>query len=178
MNNSIKVVRDNIDEIVTIRFNNILKGMNTYKNYILEPYIEDDPHAKENNYVEFIKECFRINRLVNKEAPLVIDFYISRLNDDQYRNLLSIINDEDKVILEYLYKNKTEFNYYYILDEKILDFFIRLCTRELFFVTFYFIGYEATIWGNYDFKFPIFYKDEDVLKVYKEISYKNKLLLL
>lgn len=178
MENLIRIVNDDVDKVVNIRFNNILEGMDTYKNYIIAPLIETDTFNKEENYINFMKHCFKINKKVNKDAPLVVDFYLSKLNDDQYNKLLLMVNDSDKSILEYLYKNKCKSNYYYILDEEILPFFVRLCTRELFFITFYFKGYEATIWGNYDFKFPIFYKDENVLQVYKEILNKNKLLLL
>jgi hypothetical protein len=179
MKNLIRIVNDDVvDKLVNIRFNNILEGMNTYKNYIIAPLNEMDTYNREENYINFMKKCFKINKKVNNEASLVVDFYLSKLNDDQYNKLLLMVSDEDKIILEYLYKNKYKSNYYYILGEEILPFFVRLCTRELFFVTFYFKGYEATIWGNYDFKFPIFYKDENILQVYKEVLTQNKLLLL
>lgn len=178
MDNLIKVVNGDVNKVVNIRFNNILEGMDTYKNYIIAPVTEADRYNKEENYINFMKRCFKINKKVNKYTPLVIDLYLSKLNNDQYNKLLLMLSDEDKIILDYLYKNKSKSNYYYILDEEILPFFVRLCTRELFFITFYFIGYESTIWGNYDFKFPIFYKDESVLQVYKEILSENKLLLL
>lgn len=178
MDNKIKNLNEDFNKLVNIKFDNILQGIDTYKNYILQPAINGDLKYKEEIYIRFIKECFQINKQKNKKSPLIIDFYLSKLNHDEYINLLSSIDNEDKFILEYLYENRTSNNYYYIFDEEILDFFVKLCTKELFFITFFFLGIETTIWGNYDYKFPIFFNDDNAVSVYRELSQKNKLLFL
>lgn len=178
MENSIKPFDANIDNIVKIKFNNILEGINLYYNYILEPELSLGESNKEEAYINFIRQCFISNKKFNKNNPLIIDCYISTLSTDEYESLLSFLNSKDKKVLKYMYENKSANNYYYIFDEDILDTFVRLCTKELFFITFYFIGLEATIWGNYNFKFPIFYSDENIFSLYKELAYKNRLLLV
>ena len=66
-------------------------------------------------------------------------------------------------------------NYYKINDKKLIKLLTKLCTRELYFITFYFYKNPVTIWGNYNLKFPLFYEDNTNIKDYIDISKINNL---
>ena len=70
--------------------------------------------------------------------------------------------------------------FFEISDKKYIKLLTKLCTRELFFITFYFTKGPVTIWGNYNLKFPLFYDkdniDEGNIKNYFNIAKSNNLL--
>ncbi len=59
---------------------------------------------------------------------------------------------------------------YFRLTKDIIPFITRLSTREVLFCTVYFTKYPFTIWGNYNKKFPCFYKADKVLDLYTDIA--------
>ncbi|MCE5221907.1 MAG: hypothetical protein LLF98_11770 [Clostridium sp.] len=148
---------------VDIRFNNILDGFDLFKNFTLKSNnIEDG----ENKIIEFVERIFEEN---SNEA--YIDFYINKISDEDKEKLISLVPDSDKKILE-LHLNAKPHNgvFYKLLNKTLIPFLVRLNTREVFFVTFYFVNKPITIWGNYDLKFPCFFNNENDLEFYYRLS--------
>lgn len=55
---------------------------------------------------------------------------------------------------------------------------MKLSLREVFFSTFYMLDYEVTIWGNYNKKFPVFYKDNEAISIYEKIAKQTGLSII
>ena len=53
--------------------------------------------------------------------------------------------------------------------QKLIPFLVRLSTREIFFITFYFNKIPITIWGNYNMEFPCFFENEKDMNFYKNL---------
>lgn len=61
--------------------------------------------------------------------------------------------------------------------EKKIHFVTILCTREIFFSTFYSTKYPCTIWGNYDMRLPVFFSSGEYVENYKTLAKEWRLFL-
>ena len=146
----IPISNDEFRNKVAIRFNNILEGFDLFKNFTIEA---KDIENGENKIIEFVENIFEEN---NCEA--YVDFYINKLSSEDKEKLMSLVPNEDKEILElHLNAEPHDGVFYKLVNKSLIPFLVRLSTREVFFVTFYFTNKPITIWGNYDMKFPCFF---------------------
>ncbi|AWK50258.1 hypothetical protein DIC82_03970 [Clostridium beijerinckii] len=159
----IPISNNEFENKVDIRFNNILQGFDLFKNFTIEAInIENG----ENKIIKFIENIFEEN---NCEA--YVDFYINKISDEDKYKLMSLVPDEDKNILKVHLNAELHDGVFYKLNNKALvPFLVRLNTREIFFVTFYFINKPITIWGNYGMKFPCFFNTEKDFDFYYNLS--------
>lgn len=159
----IPIAIDEFKDKVNIRFNNILDGFDCFENFTLvASNIEDG----ENKIIEFIEKVFECN---NCEG--YVDFYINKISDEEKQRLLTLVPTEDKKVLESHLNTKFHDGVYYkILNKSLIPFLVRLNTRELFFVTFYFANKPITIWGNYNLKFPCFFNSKNDFNFYYGLS--------
>lgn len=148
---------------VNIRFSNVLDGLNTFKSFtITAGHMENG----EDIIIKFIEKVFEENSF---EA--YVDFYTNILSDEDKKRLISLIPDEDREILKlHLSAPSHSGTFYKLLNKNLIPFLVRLNTREIFFVTFYFTNKPITIWGNYDLKFPCFFNTQENLQFYYNLS--------
>ncbi|WP_026887783.1 hypothetical protein [Clostridium beijerinckii] len=147
---------------VSIRFNNISEGFDSFKNFTLMANNIEDGEKK---FIKFIEYTFEINN-----CSAYIDFYINKISDEDKKKLFELIPDEDKDILKsHLNFDKHTGVFFKLLNKELIPFLVRLNTRETFFVTFYFTYKPITIWGNYDLKFPCFFNTQKDLEFYYNI---------
>ena len=159
----------NFKNIINIKFNNILEGFDNYKHIELSPINKN--YKSEENFIKTFEEFYEIN-----EGHLIIDFYKNKLNDDSINFIKEHLSIEDNVLFDKIIETaNNNDNYYKVNDKKYIKLFIRLCTRELFFITFYFYKDPVTIWGNYNLKFPLFYNENTNINKYMKIAQINKL---
>ncbi|MDR3597131.1 hypothetical protein [Clostridium sp.] len=149
-------------DIINIRFNTILDGFDNFENFTL---MTSDIKNGENKITEFIEKVFETN---NYEC--YIDFYINKISNEDKQKLLTLVSDEDKKILK-LHLNAPPHDgvFYKLTNKSLIPFLVRLNTREIFFVTFYFVYKPITIWGNYGLKFPCFFSNQSDLEFYHEM---------
>lgn len=148
---------------VMIKFNTVLDGLNSFKNFtITATHIENS----EDIIIKFIEKVFEEN---SYEA--YVDFYISKISNQDKERLIALVPDKDKEILK-LHLNITSHEgvFYKLLNKNLIPFLVRLNTREVFFVTFYFTNKPITIWGNYDLKFPCFFDTQENFEFYYDLS--------
>ena len=156
---------DEFTNKVHIRFNNILAGFDLFKNFTIEA---NNIENGENKIIEFIEKVFEENN-----CKAYVDFYINKISDENKENLIALVADEDKEILKlHLTAEPHDGVFYKLLNKTLIPFLVRLNTREIFFVTFYFINKPITLWGNYNMKFPCFINTEDDLNFYYSL-YKS-----
>lgn len=148
---------------VTIRFNNILDGFDLFKSFTIEG---NNIEHGENKMIEFIEKIFEENN-----CETYVDFYINKLSAEDKEKFISLVPDKDKEILKLHLSTKPHDGIFYKLTNKtLIPFLVRLNTREIFFVTFYFTNKPITIWGNYDLKFPCFFNTQEEFDFYYNMS--------
>lgn len=147
---------------VNIRFNNILDGFNNFKSFTIDGTLSNN---SESSIIDFIYNIFEEN-----DNECYIDFYITKINNNEKDNLMNLIDDEYKSLLKNIINMNHNDIYYKVKNKNILPFFIKLNTREIFFVTFYFTKNPITIWGNYKLRFPCFFNDNDTFEHYYSIA--------
>lgn len=144
------------------------------ENAFKEEVISKNFKGIEEAYINFIKQCFTFNK-----GKLVIDFYVNRLDSEAISKIVEVLDEkEQKEFLELIENIDEDKIYFKVVNEDILDIIVKLNTRNMFFTTFYFLENELTLWGNYDLKFPMFFKEYDVLEGYKEIAKKSELNII
>ncbi|MGG7143188.1 hypothetical protein ACQPVP_06945 [Clostridium nigeriense] len=159
------------ENIIKVKFNNILDGFDNYD--CIELYSnKNNKKEAELNFIKSIEMFFDLN-----EGFLIIDFYKNNLNNENINFIKRNLDNEDIKIFDKLLKLMNEQNIYYkIENKKYINLLTKLCTRELFFITFYFYKFHCTIWGNYNMRFPLFYNYFDDINDYLNIAKINDLL--
>ncbi len=166
----LKVIEEkDFKNIIKIRFNNILEGLDNYDNIELSS-LKNRKKDIEEDFINILESFFDLN-----EGKLIIDFYKKNLNEESINYIKSNLDIGDlEIFNELINECDNENIYYFIESKKYISLLIKLNTRELFFTTFYFYKYPLTIWGNYNFKFPMFYNEFSSIKKYMDILNKNK----
>jgi hypothetical protein len=154
------ISEENFKEKVDIKFENINDGFDRFDSVMLEGLLNANT---EEDIIKFLERAFELNG----ENNSYVDFYLSRLDEDARENLLNILNGEDKQTLKRIMEEIKDETIYFRLSREVIPLITRLSTRELFFSTFYFTKYPCTIWGNYDMKFPVFFKNKNDIVIYK-----------
>ncbi|WP_303860211.1 hypothetical protein [Alkalibaculum bacchi] len=146
-----------------IYFNNIQCGFDDYHYMTL--------HGSEFCYNHFLKKALHLNG----SDHVYVDFYYGRLKQEEKENLQSFLTQEDLQVLDFIdYDN----GIYFYLTEEILPFLIKITAQEMLFNTFYFTKIPCTLWGNYQLKFPIFFKDTEAKRFYEELALSCGLRIL
>ena len=137
-----------------IYFDNIQDGFDHYHYFTL--------YGIEAQYDKFLEKAFYLNK-----DHAYVDFYYGRLEENEKENLQSFLTQEDLQILDFIdYDN----GIYFPLTEEILPFSLKITAQEILFSTFYFTKIPCTLWGNYNLKFPIFFKDLEAKHIYEELA--------
>ena len=107
---------------------------------------------------------------MNQFSYSYVDFYYNTLGEEEKSRFKELLNSEDKeFIKEFEYEN-SEGGIYYNLTLESIPFITRITTQEVLFSTIYFVKEPVTIWGNYNKKFPTFYKEECICNKYENIA--------
>ena len=103
---------------------------------------------------------------------------LDSMNDIELKNKLENMLSENgkKFLMDFKAKNSTK-GVYYKLPIDSIEFINKMNCKEILFSTIYFTKIPCTIWGNYNNKFPIFYKSENDLTNYKNIAQKYNLII-
>ena len=102
-----------------------------------------------------------------------VDFYYHKLTQEAQQKLSTVLNEEQMFYVQKITKNAT--TVFYQLTKELLEITAVLNAKEMLFSTYYFSKIPCTIWGNYERKYPIFYKNEEVReKIEGIISCKRK----
>lgn len=154
-----EISTEEFNKLTTIKFNNILEGLDKYPSITLDFF---QLGYDEDKIINLLNDIYEEN-----QGECYIDFYINRLNAKEKENFLDLVDEEDRSFFEEVIKRGTNSVYFKILSKELIPMFSRLNTREVFFVTFYFTKKPITIWGNYNLKFPCFFEDEETMDFYK-----------
>lgn len=164
------IKKSDFNRIIKIKFDNILDGFDKY-NYIDLESVNENKSFIEDDFIKTLEGFYRLN-----EGNLIIDFYKNKLNQESINFIKNNLDFEDKKSFDDLINFTNENDCFYKLNhEKYIKLLTKLCTRELFFITFYFYKYPITLWGNYNLKFPLFYSSYTNISDYISIARINKL---
>lgn len=164
------IKKSDFDRIIKIKFDNILDGFDKY-NYIDLESVNENKSLIEDDFIKTLDGFFKLN-----EGNLIIDFYKNKLNEESINFIKNNLDFDDRKLFDDLINFTNDEDCFYKLnDNKYIKLLTKLCTRELFFITFYFYKYPITLWGNYNLKFPLFYDESTSISDYISIARINKL---
>lgn len=167
----ISVNENDFKDKVNIRFNNITEGINKFENKILE---SNNSYDFEQSMIGFLEEAVRLNGVENS----YVDFYFNVLEEGAKIRFKEVLKCEDKEFMKKFEGENSESGIYYNLTLESIPFIVRITTKEVLFSTIYFTKEPFTIWGNYNEKFPVFYKEKSVYDKYKNIAKSFKLKII
>ena len=165
-NSLIPISTIDFNNTINIKFNNILDGSDFFKNFTIDGNVT----CGEEKIITFIEKIFEENI-----DDTYIDFYINRISSEDKSNLMNLISDNDKNTLREFMNITHDGVYFKLIDKNLIPFFVRLNTKEVFFVTFYFNNRPITVWGNYNMKFPCFVNNDEDLEYYLQLASKLNL---
>ncbi|MCI6190629.1 MAG: hypothetical protein MR691_11940 [Clostridium sp.] len=141
-------------------FDNIQEGFEKYENTIIE------------GSEEFVNNIIRNLYIKNTPENSFADFYYGRLKEEEREKVKLVLNENEIKIIEDLNLGKDEI--FLRLNNEILEILLKLTAKEILFSTFYFTKSKCTIWGNYNMKYPIFFKNNEAfMELKKEIYMKE-----
>ena len=150
-------VKTNLEELKkqnVIYIENIQDGFNKYPNMMLEGTEEQINNA--------IRQLINANGLENSYA----DFYYGRLDEEAKNRVKAALDEKEITFIESLQLGKDDI--FLCLNPELLEILLKLTVNEVLFSSFYFTKYPCVVWGNYDKCYPIFFKDDSVMKIVKE----------
>ncbi|WP_297437737.1 hypothetical protein [uncultured Clostridium sp.] len=170
---------------VRVKINNVEEAFTKYKSKVLrvfdvdvnienEKVFLDNRGIYEDSFISFMKRCYRLN----KDRGMIFDFYTNRLDGEVLEKIKKELTDTEVILFNELVEmTELRGKYFKVLNIDILEILVKLCIRELFFITFYLLDDNITIWGNYNMKFPIFYNNDTDIQEYVNVARDNKLFL-
>ncbi|MEG2892130.1 MAG: hypothetical protein RR840_02100 [Clostridium sp.] len=168
MKSIISVDKNEINKLGLLIINNIEEGCNDYYSRVIKT---SNKINGEDVYLEFFKSLFN----VYCNEGFYVDFYINNLTNDEINSIRELLDQSDKDTFNSLISENFKGIYFKVSSLELVEFFVRLSTRELFFISFY--TKDFTIWGNYDLSFPIFTRDASMLLKCFSIIKENDLYL-
>ena len=165
-------VKENVfKKEVEIKFNNITEGFNRYKNKTISAINEEN---FERGMICFLQEAVKLNGIENS----YVDFYYNNLEEDEKRRLKQFINSEDKEFIRKFENENGMSGVYFNLTLESIPFITRITSKEVLFSTIYFVKKPFTIWGNYNKKFPVFYREKGICDEYSKLAEKFNLKII
>lgn len=159
--------KETFNNKIKIRFNNIIEGFEKFNYFNIIPKENDELIEQEKKFIKLIKEFSKIN-----SSTVIIDFYKNRLNKEAINIIKANLRSEEfNIINKILNTGSSEDVYFQINNIDYLDPLVKLCTREIFFITFYFD--KGTLWGNYNMTFPFFYESKEAIADYEKAIVNN-----
>lgn len=166
MNNLIiPISNEEFKTAVHIKFNKITTGLDFFKNFSFSN------KSFEENIINFIEYVFKINNNF-----CYIDFYATNLTKSEKSTLINLVSSKDKESLLANLDISNKSIYYKIDNIDLIPLFVRLSTREIFFITFYFTHKPITIWGNYNKEFPCFFETDEDFNFYCDLAKNYELI--
>lgn len=167
----IKISENDFKNNVQIRFNNITEGINRFESKTLE---SDNSFDFEKSMISFLEEAVKLNGVENS----YVDFYYNILEEDEKIRLKELINNVDKEFIRKFENENSMSGVYFNLTLESIPFITRITSKEVLFSTIYFVKKPFTIWGNYNQKFPVFYKEKVICDEYVKLAKKFNLNII
>ncbi|ERK31139.1 hypothetical protein [Clostridium intestinale] len=149
-----KINLEEFKKLNSIYLDNILDGFNNYPNITIEGTEEDVNNA--------IKSLVDANGFENSYG----DFYYGRIDEEAKNKVKASLKEEEIALIQSLELVREDI--FLRLTPELLEILLKLTAKEVLFSTFYFTKYPCLIWGNYGRKYPVFFKDESVMKIVLE----------
>lgn len=150
----VKISLEELKKKNVIYLDKIQDGFNRYPNMIIE--------GTEDKVNNAIRDLVKANGIDNSYA----DFYYGRLEEESKNKVKAALDEKEIELIESL--NLTGDEIFLRLNYELLEILIKLTAKEVLFSSFYFSKYPCLVWGNYGRKYPIFFKDDSVMKIVKE----------
>lgn len=146
----VKINLQELKKLNSIHLDNILDGFNNYPNITVEGTEEDVNNA--------VRQLAQANGFENSYG----DFYYGRIDEEAKNKVKASLKEEEIALIESLELGREDI--FLRLTPELLEILLNLTAKEVLFSTFYFTKYPCLVWGNYGRKYPVFFKDDSVMK--------------
>lgn len=164
------ILKNDLLNYTPLIFDNILIGFNNFPNGILCAKNNSlSLCEKENLFINFFNDLF------DNSMNIFTDYYVNNLNEDGIKIIKNNLNTCDFNILKANINNNSD--YFKIPNKTVINYITKLSTRELCFCTIYTDTKPISIWGNYNFKFPIFFSDRSLIDYYLKLANTHGLVI-
>lgn len=149
------ITREKMIELGGLDIVQVRDGFEQYESAVLA----GDKEQIEN----FLQKC-----LCENCGKAYADFYYSVLEEREKKRFREYLNAEEKHILDnFIYDGAS---IYYPLTEKNLKFLSDITAECRLFSTFWYLKYPAVIWGNYELKYPAFFRNAEDMALYRKLA--------
>lgn len=132
-----------------VRMNSVLQGLSDFDN-------ENVFYKSKEEFLSAIMQKFEEN---NKS--LIIDFYFNKLDKISFEILLDSVEEKSKKKLNMLRKYlDSNYTYFEVKDIELLEAFVELSYKEIFFINFYFNLIDEVYWPSFKGEVIIFKNKE------------------
>ena len=157
----VKMHLEELSKKNVIYIKNIQDGFNTYPNKML--------YGNEGQINNAIRQLFSVNGLENSYA----DFYYGSLNHEEKNRVKAALDEEEILVIDSLQLAPDDI--FVRLNSELLEILLKLTFNEVLFSSFYFAKYPCVVWGNYGKRYPVFFKDDSVMKKVIELVWNNSI---
>lgn len=156
----VKIDLEELKKKSLIYIDNVQDGFNKYRNTMCE--------GTEDHVNNAIRQLVNANGLENSYA----DFYYGRLDKDSKNRLKATLDEKEVMLIESLQLSETEI--FVRLNTELLEILLKITANEVLFSSFYFTKYPCVVWGNYGKRYPVFFKDDSVMKMVMEEIWRKR----
>lgn len=133
-----------------VRLSNVLQGINEFDNQTVSYNSQED-------FLSVIMQRFKENN-----RSLIIDFYFNRLNNESFEILLNSVSVKSKKKLSELKRYlDLEYTYFEVDDIELIESFVELSYKGIFFINFYFDLIEQVFWPSFKHEVIIFKNNDE-----------------
>lgn len=150
----VKINLKELEKENIIYIKNIQDGFNKYPNTMFEGTEEQVNSA--------IRKLVNLNGFENSYA----DFYYGRLDKEAKNKVKAELYEKEIMVIESLELSAEDI--FLRLNSEILEILLKLTVKEVLFSSFYFAKYPCVVWGNYGKRYPVFFKDDSMMKIVME----------
>jgi hypothetical protein len=122
----------------------------------------------EPKFEKFIEQAHKLN----DHQGVIIECDFSELESMEILGILNRLDFGDKLLWIEIIKNISQLKSSFIKtdDINIIKMFLRCSTRELLHPFFHFKKHSASLVGNFDLSFPMYFETEDVKNIYSDLA--------
>lgn len=115
---------------------------------------------------------------LNNSRVYVGNFNINSIDNMKILYMLRDLDYKDSIkLINILRSHVRDEDVYKVDDFGVLKMFLTLCTREIHFPSFYFDLSDIMVFTHYDLSMLMFFKNENDISTYKQLSKINNLFL-
>lgn len=162
------------------KWNKIYGILDVFPHYLTEEEIDKTPLGGKNTLIEHnlvnepkFVDFFKRAMHLNENADIIIETTSKAISSEHilyYVDKLGYTDNEKVQLQDFVRNNSFTSDYLKTGNLEVIQLFLKLTAREIFFPIFHFTKFKMSLCGNFDLSFPIFFESKEVKEKYSEIA--------